>query len=277
MKRTYPFLLLTCSGWVTPVLLSCFFCSGKGYRPMNSSVQQHVSDAFLIRLHKGIYKWIKGFQTHFVRRSRSRWTWCSWSHQCLPGFLVLTSHTHWTWEMKRIAYSVRMESHQATDTPPGPTSPQGCWCFVEQRCVDCSIDAKPQYSCYQVLLPKVVERMCPRINIYPCITRCARGNSVWAPLALMDTSTEEKSPMITDPGKISRLSAHHFYQRWSLFFHFIHHSICDATSVSRSIAAEAQTTAPHWRRSCWGREAPGKARPGVTTETCRGTRHRHYF
>lgn len=201
MKRTYPFLLLTCSGWVTPVLLSCFFCSGKGYRPMNSSVQQHVSDAFLIRLHKGIYKWIKGFQTHFVRRSRSRWTWSSWSHQCLPGFLVLTSHTHWTWEMKRIAYSVRMESHQATDTPPGPTSPQGCWCFVEQRCVDCSIDAKPQYSCYQVLLPKVVERMCPRINIYPCITRCARGNSVWAPLALMDTSTEEKSPMITDPEK----------------------------------------------------------------------------
>lgn len=43
--------------------------------------------------------------------------------------------------------------------------------------------------------------MCPRINIYPYITRFARGNCVRVPLALMDTSTEGKSSMIIDPGE----------------------------------------------------------------------------
>lgn len=105
--------------------------------------------------------------------------------------------------------------------------------------------------------------MYPRVKIYPCITMCMCGNHV-SPICSDGHLCWRK--LFYDNYPKSHLRLLTLLERPSLLSHIIHHYICDAESVSSSLATEEQSTALNRQRTYCGREAPGKARPQVTTE-----------
>jgi len=69
-----------------------------------------------------------------------------------------------------------------------------------------------------------------------------------------------------DPKRESHFCRFTLLERRSLFSRIIHHYICDAMSASSSVATEELSTALNRQTSYWGRAAPGKAQPQVTTQ-----------